>query len=345
MAIPAPTRFNAGVLKELGLAATLALTGAQVVPESNVTPAASSAVTQWRGVNWADPRDNYAHDAVVPSGLSTSDSYRQVVKKATRIVREFKADLGANTVRLPINPWSVGTRWWKAYRGAIDAATKQGDKVILSYWEADDAEDGKIDNTRRWTTMWNTVVKAYAKNKRVYFEPMNEPWGYSLKQWVAICATWLAHHKNVPRARVVVSGTGNNVDVTGVGASPKLKGTLLSFHYYSFYGSYTTEQEWLDEMTPRIGAYASRTIVDEAGAPMTTGIDYGSPDGSVENAYLNAVADLAASEHLGLVYWPGLRDGDSYSLETRTAGGKLAVTNASGLALLRRGWGYAVSAP
>ena len=202
------------MLKELGLAATLALTAVHAVPESNVTPSAST-VTQWRGVNWADPRDNYAHDPVVPSGLSTSQSYRQVVKRATTIFEEFKTDLGANTVRLPINPWSVGTKWWKAYRGAIDAATKQGDKVILSYWEADDSTDGgdgKVDDLDAWNAMWDTVVKAYRKNKLVYFEPMNEPWGYAPADWISTCADWLARHPGVPRGRVIVSGTGFNWD-------------------------------------------------------------------------------------------------------------------------------------
>jgi Cellulase (glycosyl hydrolase family 5) len=41
-----------------------------------IAPVASAEDTSgFRGVNWADPRDNYAADAVVPSGLSISDSY------------------------------------------------------------------------------------------------------------------------------------------------------------------------------------------------------------------------------------------------------------------------------
>src|SRR3954463_16018770 len=49
--------------------------------------------SQFRGVNWADPRDNYAADAVVPSGLSTRDSYLTTYRKASGIVREFRREL------------------------------------------------------------------------------------------------------------------------------------------------------------------------------------------------------------------------------------------------------------
>ena len=52
------------------------------------------------------------------------------------MVEGFRENLGANTLRLPINPASVGTAWWNSYRATIDAATASGDKVILGYWEA-----------------------------------------------------------------------------------------------------------------------------------------------------------------------------------------------------------------
>jgi hypothetical protein len=41
---------------------------------------------------------------------------------------------------------------------------------------------------------------------------------------------------------------------------------------------------------------------------------------------------------MGVVYWPGLRSGDSYSI-TRQSGSGLAVNNSSGVAQLRWGWG------
>ena len=296
------------------------------------------------GVNWADPRDNYASDAVVPSGLSVTDDYRTVYRTTGRMVRGFKKNLGANTLRLPINPASVGTTWWKSYRATIDAATADGDKVIVSYWEADSSKDGLVDDTAAWKTMWNTVVREYKHNPRVYFEPMNEPHGYTLDQWVSVTSGWLAQHKDVPRGRVVISGTGYNDNVTGVGAAPELRGTLLSLHFYGFWASYTQQADWTADLEARIGKYAGRTIIDEAGSPMTIGLNYGAWNGNVYTSYLAAVANTARSKGMGLVYWPGLRFGDAYSIESLDSEGNMVDNSATGVALLRWGYGFGKTA-
>ena len=129
---------------------------------------AAAAPSSFHGVNWADPNDNYNSGPVVPSGLSTSDSYQTVYKITLNMVAGFRKNLGANTLRLPINPASVGTAWWNSYRATIDAATAAGDKVILSYWDEKSSNDGVIDDTATWNQMWNTVTKAYAHNPHVY---------------------------------------------------------------------------------------------------------------------------------------------------------------------------------
>ena len=60
----------------IGFAVIVATAGA-------ATPARASADTsEFRGVNWADPRDNYADDEVVPSGLSAQDTYATTYRKA-----------------------------------------------------------------------------------------------------------------------------------------------------------------------------------------------------------------------------------------------------------------------
>lgn len=296
--------------------------------------------SEFRGVNWADPRDNYASDAVVPSGLHLTDDYATVRATTMKMVAGFRANLGANTIRLPINPATVSGAWWSSYRGAIDAATAAGDKVIVSYWESDTSKDGLVDNVPAWTSMWNTVVAAYRHNPRVYFEPMNEPHGYTLDQWVGVTSGWLAAHRNVPRNRVVISGTGYNDDVTGVGAARQLKGTLLSLHFYGYWASYTQQSDWEANLQSRIGAYAGRTIIDEAGSPMTIGLNYGAHNGNVYTSYFAALTDLARANRMGIVYWPGLRFKDSYSIESLQPDGTLTNNSASGVAQLRWGYGF-----
>jgi len=119
-----------------------------------------------------------------------------------------------------------------------------------------------------------------------------------------------------------------------------LTGTLLSLHFYGFWASDTTRSAWTANLSNRLGSYSARTIIDEAGAPMTTGLDYsaGHQDGNTFTAYFAATTDLARARQMGVVYWPGLRSGDTYSI-TRQSGSGLAANNASGVVQLRWGWG------
>ncbi len=329
--------IRTGALAAVGLlAAAVAVVPGPAVAVPSVGPAGTS---EFRGVNWADPRDNYADDEVVPSGLSTEDGYRTTYSKASDIILEFRHETRANTVRLPINPSSVGTEWWDSYQGAVDAATGHGFKVILSYWEGDDAKDGRVDDVADFDAMWDTVVAEYGQDPKVYFEPMNEPFGYSLDSWVDLTAGWLDDHDDVPRDRVIISGTGYNDNVTGVGAAEELEGTLLSLHFYGFWANHTTEEEWKANLLPRLGEYGWRTVVSEAGSPMTTGLNYGNHEGDVYTSYLGALTEVAREQGIGIVYWPGLRTGDAYTLTEVVGDGDLEVTNASGLSQIQWGWG------
>jgi hypothetical protein len=258
---------------------------------------------------------------------------------ANTYVKAFQANLGANTIRLPINPPSVSQSWWGSYKGAIDASLADGMKVIISAW-TESTGVGTISNMSAWQSMWNTVVGAYGGNGNVYFEPLNEPYGYSQSQWVSICSSWLSAHSSVPRGRVIISGTGYNDHVNGVGAASALSGTLLSLHYYGTWNSFTQESQWQSDLNSRIGGYASRTIIDEFGAPMTTGVNYlANHNGVLEQSYFAAVTDLARADGMGSVYWAGLKTGDNYSMEAHNGSG-LSNNNASGVTQVRWGWGY-----
>jgi endoglucanase len=324
----------------------LALVALQLV-NTSFTHAAAAAVTnsQFKGVNWADPRDNYANDAVVPSGLSTADSYATTYAKASAIIKGFATNLSANTVRLPINPYTVNGAFWKSYTGAIDAATAQGFKVILSYWEGTGAQrDGFIDNTKSFWTMWKTVTTKYAKNSLVYFEPMNEPYGYTKSAWANIAVQWISTYPSIPRNRIFVSGTGWNDNVTSVCADSRLNGTFISLHVYGFSATSTSIPWWQNNITSRIGSNCySRTVVDEWGLPMTAGYNYsGAVNGNVYIAYGQAMASVTRQYKMGSVYWPGLRNGDWYSVETLHGSGTaltLSNNSTSGVSLIKHSYG------
>lgn len=336
--MPATTQVRHLLAQAMAVAAAVIAAAWLVIgPQA---PAARAATNQFKGVNWADTRDNFNTGWVIPDGLSASDSYSTVYSIANNYIKAFQANLGANTVRLPINVASVTQSWWASYRGAIDAALADGMKVILSYW-SESSPVGTIDDMSGWTTMWNTVVSAYGSNPNVYFDPMNEPHGYTLSQWVAICSAWLAAHPSIPRGRVIIAGTGYDDNVTGVGAASALSGTLLALHIYaSWDSSYTQEAQWTALLNSRIGSYASRTIIEEFGAPMTTGVNYLiNHNNGNQQSCLAAVTDLARADSMGSVYWAGLKTGDTFSMEAHS-GSTLVSNNASGVTQVRWGWGY-----
>src|SRR6476660_372994 len=120
------------------------------------TPVAA-ATSGFRGVNWADQRDNFVNDTLVLGGLATSDSYATTQAKANGILSGFQNNLGANTVRMPVNYPTVAGSYWNSYTGAIDTATGKGMKVVLSYWEGASSRNGTVDNLTQFWSMWQTI--------------------------------------------------------------------------------------------------------------------------------------------------------------------------------------------
>ena len=49
---------------------------------------------------------------------------------------------------------------------------------------------------------------------------------------------------------------------------------------------------------------------------MTTGLNYGNHEGNVYTSYFGALTETARAQGMGIVYWPGLRTGDAYSMTT-----------------------------
>ncbi|WP_246001368.1 ricin-type beta-trefoil lectin domain protein [Allorhizocola rhizosphaerae] len=344
------------LLSRRGLALMVSLACATTFLPAIAAPAAADT-SQFMGVNWARLGDNFHGGTLILHGLNGSDSYATVRAKADAVYTGFQNNLGANTVRLPVNTYSVGTSWWNAYTGAIDAATDRGLKVILSYWEDGvAARSGRIVNTGAFNSMWNTVVAKYGANSLVYFEPMNEPGGHSATEWADIAAAWITSRPSIPRNRIVVSGAGLNTNTKAMCADRRLDGTLLSLHHYTFFSGAKTYDQWVAYLKDAIGTCASRTIVDEFGAPMDTGLNYHDAN-STDNfvRYFRATTAVLRELRMGSIYWPGLggkitagQSDDWYAMQKLHGSGTnltLSTPNASGLDRLKYAWGSGGSVP
>jgi hypothetical protein len=310
------------------------------------THEAHASTNQFKGINWADSRDNFVNGVLYPSGLSSSDSYSSAATVADRVVGQLYSITGANTVRMPINEPTVSS-YWGTYTGAIDKALTKG-KVILAYWAY---SGGRPASTSGFNAMWDTVVAKYGSNSNAYFEVINEPYAYGTADLDNFYNDWLNRYPGVPRGRVILDGAGDAQNVPAVGNDSRLDNTLLAVHDYSFFAGYESENEWANHLSGYIGAYASRTIATEWGGPMSTGskngvtyhpIDYSIPSGSFFADYIRGVSSQLRANGMGSVYWPGLRDGDWYSLTSKSGSGSgisLSLVNPSGLARLQYAWG------
>ncbi len=344
---PSPPRFRSRRRVLISVLITLAMVPVAVL--AGAAPA-SADTSQFRGVNWAVPGDNFKKVPLVLDGLNQSDSYATVRAKADAVYNGFASQLGVNTVRLPVNTHTVSSSWWNAYRGTIDAATARGFKVILAYWEDGAASGGRITNTAAFDAMWNTVTAQYGSNSLVYFEPMNEPHGYSASAWTNLAASWINARPSIPKGRILVGGTGYSQDIRPVCADNRLNGTLLSYHHYAFFYGTMDYAGWTRSFRERLGNCASRAILTEFGAPMDTGLNYNNAS-STDNfvRYLRADTDSLRDLRMGSVYWPALggkitagQTYDWYSMFALNGSGtnlSVSIRNSTGADRLRHGWG------
>ncbi|RKP46073.1 RICIN domain-containing protein [Trinickia fusca] len=222
------------------------------------------------GFNWADPNDNFQAGQLNLSGTLPSYTYQSFYNAGSYVGSTFKAwNTNVNTVRIPINYATVSnSAYWSQYRGAIDGLLASGVYVVICYWP--DGKDGLgvpygTVNESNWLSAWGTVLSQYITNPQVYFEPINEPWGYStwgqidtagmhdtgnldpLKQlyhdWEGAAVqsyrstTAGAGAASLPGAikhRVILGGGMVEEDVKDLANDSSFDDYLLGFHMYAF---------------------------------------------------------------------------------------------------------------
>lgn len=308
----------------------------------------SYAVTsQFRGVNWADKRDNFVSDVLLLSGTSLSDTYESASVIAERVIGQFQELLGTNSVRIPINE-PTASKFWSTYTGIIDVGLSKG-RVAIGYWGP--AQPAGPKNMNDWWKMWETVVKKYGDHPNAYFEIFNEPHMYSKDELRNLYATWLEKFPDVPRDHILLDGSGLAWNVPDIADDPRFEGCLFAVHEYTFWNmSINTEQGWKNSFKGKVGKYIDRTVCTEWGGAMSPGekagvhydyMDYNSTPTNYFMAYIRGMSDQLREWEMGSFYWPGLRDGDWYSMTKRSGEGaniKLEIVNQSGVDRMQMAW-------
>jgi hypothetical protein len=280
-----------------------------VGPGVSSANAATFDPSQFHGVHWSRLGDNFSADRLVLQGLSANDDYNAARSKADAMFGTFQSDLGANTVRLPINP---ATTSWNTYNGVIDAATARGFKVILCYWSQDGTNMVPASFLATWNQMWDTLAARYQGNPLIYFDPINEPIGFNTTQWLNFAATWIGRMTaaGIPGNRLFIEGAqldggGWGSDLRPLCNDSRFNGVYLGMHRYAFpYGSRTYD-DWVNDITSMMGNCSSRTVIEEFGASADTGADFNAtPTASTDKevAYLRALTDVVRRYHLGAIW-------------------------------------------
>lgn len=295
------------------------------------------AAAAFHGFNWADPNDNYIDGPLLLTGLSIGQSHSEVVSVARTVLGAFQG-AGANTIRIPINPETALGSWWSSYRGVIDEATSRGFKVIIANWTGS-GNSGTVNDLPSAFRMWDAVVSAYNGNGNVYFEILNEPYGYSASGWLSVVSQWLSRYPTVPRGRVFVGGTGYCQNIPAVAWSSVTSGCLFSCHDYGFWNPDETSDSWFYySLLNEVGNYSKRTVLTEFGGSMNQGWNYrGSDQGNYQIASVKGFCNYCRATGMGSTYWAGLKNGDWYSMFSLN-GATVSLESSSGLAVLRSSW-------
>jgi hypothetical protein len=315
---------------------TLAVLGAAV---TLLAAAPAHADTSWvAGGNWADDGDNFQDGVIYPSGITSATTTTQAAAVADTIAGD-DISIGINFVRIGINPATVSGNW-SVVQAYVNELIADGLSVDLACWSGSD-HAGTIENMSAWQTMWQTVDGVYHGNNNVYYEPFNEPYGYTASGLESVYTTFLSFITK-SQGHIILDGTGYASNVAPIGGDASFNSCLLGVHDYAFWHTnLTTEAAWESELSGEVGGYQSRTIMTEMGAPATSGLDY---DVSASNDYISSIRGMCIQCRawpMGFVYWPSHRAGDTYRLFSSPGG---TVTNPSLINELQYGWNFFTTA-
>ncbi len=300
-------------------------------------PLSTHADTSWvRGGNWADDGDNFQTGIVYPTGITSSTTTTQAAAEADTIALDDMS-VGINFVRIGINPATISGNW-SVVQAYVNELVADGMTVDLGFWTSTSSV-GTVTNLSAWESMWETVDGVYHGNNSVYYEPINEPHGYSSESTLAtdVYVPFLGIVSK-SQSHIILDGTGYADDVTVLGADSRFNSCLMAVHDYAFWHTnITTESGWESNLQGEVGSYSSRTIMTEMGAPATTGLDYDATSSNYFIASIRGMCDQCRAWPMGFVYWPSHRAGDSYHLFDSPGG---AIANRSLINELQYGWNY-----
>jgi hypothetical protein len=298
-----------------------------------------------RGGNWAMAGDNFQTGDLYPSGLTSGMTTTQAASVGTAVGKAF-LNVQATIVRMPVNPPTVSDpNWWPQYQAAVNALIADGLNVDLAYWVENGG--GTIYNTTTWNQMWSTINSVYGSNPHVYFEPINEPYGYSASSLDSVYENFLTTYK-CPNWKCFFDGTSYAQYLWGVATDAKLDNQYFAVHIYQQWdgnngGASNNPASYMPVLKSAIAGYDKQTVITEMGVAGGEN-DFYMRSGNLSAwvAYLNGVCNYMNSTNMGSIAWIGLMDNNGYSWypsSSNVIAGNLTLTDPSVVQEFQYGWG------
>jgi len=301
--------------------------------------APARADTSWaRGGNWAATAGLVDNVIAYPDGITSSTTPTQAAAVADTVAGDY-ALVGINFVRYPINPATVSGNW-AVTTNAINELIAKGMTVDICCWYIS-ATDGLITNMMTWSNMWKTVDAMYKNNSAVYYEPINEPFGYTSEPALAtdVYVPFLAFI-NKTQGHLILDGTNYAAGVTFLGADSRFNNCLLAVHDYAMWEPYTSDSAWSTDLYDRVNPYQGRTIMTEMGAATTTGLDYQDSSTDSNVCFVQGMCNQCVSwGGMGFTWFPAHQAGTGNNKRMFTGPGG-QIFNGTLIPELQYGWDW-----
>jgi hypothetical protein len=302
---------------------------------------AAQAGSAWaRGGNWAATDGLVSNVVAYPDGITSSTTTTQAAAVADTIANDYD-NAGINFVRYPVNPATVSGNW-AVTQAAINELIADGMMVDICCWYVDpqpQGGNGLIVNMTTWENMWKTVDGVYKNNNAVYYEPINEPSGYSATGLESVYTTFLGFI-NKSQNHILLGGTGYEDNVTAIGGDSSFNNCLLAVHDYAAWEPYTTASAWSTDLYNRVHPYQSRTIMTEMGAVTTSGLNYEASSSDSNICFVQGMCNQSISwGGMGLVWFPADQAGTGNNKRMFNGPGE-GIINRSLVNEMQYGWDF-----
>lgn len=298
------------------------------------TAVPAQAYTSWvRGAMWASAGGE-PYNIVYPDGITSSTTPAQAAAVADSVSADYR-DVGINFIRIDVDPITISSNW-PVVQAYVNELVTNG--LFVDICGSYNTTNNVLVDLTNWKAMWQTIDGVYKNNNSVYYEPLNEPYGYNLSGLTNVYSAFLnSYGIQKGHSFIILQSGGSDATVPAIGAV--FTDCTLAFHIY--WGPiFTNESGWSNQVANKAGVCANRCIVTEYGALTQTGLNY--QDASSGNTdyipYLRGVTGEFRALPMGSMWFPAHSPLQNNKRIFNGIGGD--IFNRSALNRMQYGWHF-----